>query len=81
MTAVEKFQCSDCGEIHDYEDDAHECCAPRVTSRYVCGACDEDYDDRDSAEACCAGAEDTPESYQRRMQVLEDAGQLRLPLP
>lgn len=42
--------CPICGEEHDDEDKAVECCQP---DEWVCSECGEVYDDEDAADACC----------------------------
>ncbi|MBS1143389.1 MAG: hypothetical protein H6R14_795 [Proteobacteria bacterium] len=71
-----KYQCCECGDIHDDEDDARECCAPRIKEVFVCPQCKEVFDDEDEAIECC----DLPEGFEIRPSLieLEAAGQMRL---
>jgi len=48
-----KFQCGECGELHTFEDDAHECCRPEVLEVYVCGRCQSLHLEEAEAEKCC----------------------------
>lgn len=47
------WKCGECGEIHDDEDGARECCMPRVYEMYGCPVCDSVHDDEDAALKCC----------------------------
>lgn len=76
MSAVrEMWQCSECGELHGYEDDAQECCRPDVKRVFVCTECESDYATEEEASACCADAE---EPVPPSAEELEAAGQMRL---
>lgn len=72
-----KYRCSECGDIHDFEEDAAECCPPDVFEVYICPTCDEAHDDEDEARECCAseaaGADGGIDYH-----ALEQAGQQRL---
>lgn len=54
--AVQVWMCSECSDVHDWEDDAEECCAPSKhpedapTDCPVCGK--EGYSMRDAADCC-----------------------------
>lgn len=52
-TVSEAYQCSDCGEWWDIEEDAVECCAPRVIHGYKCDACGDYHVLKANAENCC----------------------------
>jgi len=76
-TRTKMFRCSECGELHVWEDDAQSCCAPKVTAVpcWACSECGDVTDDEDTARHCCL-AEDVvllPTPLQ-----LEAAGQQRL---
>lgn len=47
------WQCDSCCEVHDFEDEAQDCCAPRVIEGYKCGACGEFFRLKENAAACC----------------------------
>ena len=76
-TRTKKFRCSECGELHDWEDDAQSCCAPDVheVQCWKCSECGDVTDDEDQARYCCLDEDivllPTPEQ-------LEAAGQQRL---
>lgn len=53
MAIEPKYKCSECGYVHDLEDDAIECCAPRIDEVYACPVCNEYHDDEDDAMHCC----------------------------
>lgn len=48
-----RFKCGECAEVHDYEDDARECCRPTVHEIYTCPVCNKDHECEDQAGACC----------------------------
>lgn len=52
----EVFVCESCGETHDDEDSAHECCPVRVLPRFRCGACRAVHRNKAKAEGCCSGS-------------------------
>ncbi len=53
---VEKWECGHCGELHDDEDEANECCQPTIAEKWECGECGEVYDSESEAEECCTEA-------------------------
>lgn len=60
MAAVtELWRRGECGEDHEFEDDARECCAPRISEVWRCDGCCETHDTEADALACCP---DQPES-------------------
>ena len=69
------WQCEECGEIHDDEDDARECCMPRIHEVFVCRECGEAYPTEQAATQCCA---DSDEPVRPDPWALERAGQERL---
>ena len=74
-----KYRCTECGELHTWEDDAKSCCAPEVREvvTWVCDECGDETDDEDIARYCCMDEDivlpPTPAQ-------LEAAGQQRLAL-
>lgn len=77
--ALARWECCRCGEVHDYDDDARECCPTRIREVFECPACSHVHHDEDSALECCpeeAEAESAPVSTVE----LEAQGQMRLEL-
>lgn len=78
MSTLEpKWRCDECGEIHDTEDDAHECCSPEVTEGYLCPVCRTFHLEEDGALECCGYDPDGP-LPPPSAEELEAAGQMRL---
>lgn len=50
---LELWRCEGCDEIHEWEDEARECCAPEITELYGCIECDKVHDDKAEAIDCC----------------------------
>lgn len=50
---IELWRCEECAEIHNWEDEARECCAPEITELYGCPDCDAVHDDEGEAIDCC----------------------------
>ncbi len=46
-----KWKCDECGEAHDDEDEARECCPPTVTEFWVCNGCEENFAEEKAAKA------------------------------
>ena len=78
MKAKTMYQCGECGDVHDFEDEAIECCQPRVTEVYVCSTCDEVHLDKEDAEQCCPQEESDEQMSRPKPKDLEAAGQIRL---
>lgn len=70
------WQCGECGETHDDEYDARDCCRPSITEGYLCPECKDFHASEREALACCAD-DDAPLLAQSAAE-LEAAGQLRL---
>lgn len=51
VTAV--FQCSHCAVWHLDEDEARECCAPKLIEGWCCDLCKHSYRKKADAVACC----------------------------
>lgn len=49
------YECAGCGEEHDDEDEAKDCCRPHEILR--CAICRERHKNEDEACACCANSE------------------------
>lgn len=47
------YECPDCGELHEEQDDAKDCCPKEIVEMWVCSVCGEQYEDWDSAYSCC----------------------------
>ena len=47
------WQCSECDEIHDDEDDAQDCCRPTVHELWGCPECAKVHDTEKLALSCC----------------------------
>lgn len=48
----EQFECTHCETVHDFRDDALNCCAPHAVSVWVCPDCGEAYKSEDEAVLC-----------------------------
>ena len=76
MALKSVFKCGECGEIHDEENEAVECCQPNISEGFLCPVCQEFFFDEESALACHEVDEDfvpPPTAAE-----LEAAGQMRL---
>lgn len=74
-----KYQCDECGEIHDDVDDAHDCCQPKVIEGYRCPVCLDFHHKEQTALDCCGFDPDAPQTPPPPTAAeLESAGQLRL---
>lgn len=51
----EKWKCSSCGEEHEDEQDAIDCCSPYYEEGFRCEVCNTEYeiDEEEDAEKCC----------------------------
>ncbi|MDM9593592.1 hypothetical protein QU617_09740 [Pseudomonas guariconensis] len=47
------YKCGSCGDIHDDEDGARECCQPEVEEMFECPVCKTIHDGEDEARLCC----------------------------
>lgn len=74
--AIEAWKCTECGSVCMDEDEANECCKPRIIEGYVCGGCYEFYVDESKALACCP-ADEVGTPLVSALE-LEAAGQMRL---
>lgn len=52
---VVMFRCPECSELHEFEDEAKDCCKPAIeqTSAAVCPVCGEKYFTHRDAADCC----------------------------
>ena len=48
--ATKKYECGRCAELHDWEDDALECCQPEPKEVYICDECEEAHESVREAE-------------------------------
>lgn len=80
MQILERWKCGECGEIHDDENDARECCLPGVFEVYQCPICKTSHIDSQEAEECLTACkEQNPQfRYMASIKELEDQGQQRL---
>lgn len=55
IQAIDLYECGSCGNIHDCEDAAGECCRPVTydTSGYRCLNCEKYYTKKKEALDCC----------------------------
>lgn len=72
-----KWQCDACSSVHDFEDDAEDCCKPRVIEGYACPICLDFHRREEAALDCCGFDPDAPPPPPSAAE-LEAAGQLRL---
>ena len=79
INAQLKFRCGECGELHDDQDSAVDCCPPHISETWVCESCGSENFRQDEADACCPQDDpQSPEAYRREVEQLEAAGQKRL---
>lgn len=71
-----QYKCSQCGDLHDDENDALECCPKDIWAVYVCPRCDKEHHDEEAAIDCCGFDPDGPPPPSAA--ELEAAGQIRL---
>lgn len=71
------WKCHECGEIHENEDDAYDCCRPEVSEGYLCPECGEFHRREQNALDCCEHDQDAPPPPPTAAE-LEAAGQQRL---
>lgn len=57
-----KWKCLECGEVHDDECEALDCCAPKILEIYLCPICDEEHNTEKEAVACCGYVETEDDS-------------------
>lgn len=76
----EVWRCEQCGEIHDDEDEASECCPPEITALFRCTACRKTHQSEEEAEGCCPHDADSNGGrlWMASMKELERNGQCRL---
>lgn len=55
---VIRYDCGQCGERHDREDGAIECCMPEVDTVYICPICETEHSRMKAAEQCILGHAD-----------------------
>jgi late competence protein required for DNA uptake (superfamily II DNA/RNA helicase) len=58
MAIEAKWECDRCGEIHDDEYDAIDCCRPIVNKVYLCPECTDVHETKQAAIDCCDSEED-----------------------
>ena len=66
---IKRWECGRCGDVHDSEDEAIECCQPSISETWECGVCGECHDDREDALHCCLSDEEAA-------QVDEETGRI-----
>jgi DNA-directed RNA polymerase subunit RPC12/RpoP len=74
-----KYRCEECGEIHEEEGEARECCPPEISEIYQCSVCHKTFADEDVADEHCWEHSDDEPAVPTHAE-LEAAGQQRLPL-
>lgn len=80
LKPLEKWLCTECGELHDDEDDAQDCCRPVVREVHQCPICKEHYGRESDAVECveeCSSKDETL-VYMASKEELERQGQERL---
>jgi len=78
MASIEsKWRCEECLDVHDYPDEALECCPPRITEVYMCPICEETHGQEANAIDCCGFELDAPPPPTSALEM-EAAGQIRL---
>lgn len=80
MNAKHWWKCVDCGSKHSGYTDAMTCCSPSPDEVFCCDTCFCDFDSEEDAELCCVAVDEENEPI-ITAEMLEAAGQLRLPLP
>ncbi|MBL4781747.1 MAG: hypothetical protein JKX92_05850 [Porticoccaceae bacterium] len=77
MNPILKYQCNQCGDLHDDTCEAIGCC-PQISEAHTCGHCGEHFGhDEGAAESCCDDVD--PDALPITSHAeLEAAGQLRL---
>lgn len=83
MSVVEAWRCGECDEFYTDEDDARECCAPRIDEGYLCTACNTFHPTEEEAQLCHPPEEEPeggwPAGYPHLPALeLEAQGQQRL---
>ncbi|WP_219117119.1 hypothetical protein [Janthinobacterium sp. UMAB-56] len=81
MSLIEtRWKCGSCGDIHEDESDAHECCQPSVSEVYICPVCGAWHRGEDAAQECCPneGEDGDAEGCSPTAAELEAQGQMRL---
>lgn len=74
-----KYRCNECGDLHDLEEDAQECCAPTVSEVFLCPTCSKAHGSEDDARSCCMPDDVDPlRCAMATPAQLEAAGQERL---
>lgn len=78
-TRTNLYRCGKCGDLHDWEDEAIECCAPEaiLVPSWKCAECGDVSADEDTARYCCLDEETVLPATPAQ---LEAAGQERLAL-
>ncbi|MGS1014088.1 hypothetical protein ACVCL0_09155 [Rhodanobacter sp. UC4450_H17] len=74
-----KYRCDECGDIHEDDIEARECCAPTISEVFQCSVCHATFDDEDVAEEHCWEHTDAEPDVPTHAE-LEAAGQQVLPL-
>lgn len=80
MNSRDQWKCGACGSLYDEDKEALECCAPTPIEVFLCGECKGIFETQDEADLCCDMVDDDGEPIVTA-EMLEAAGQLRLPLP
>lgn len=76
-TMLTKYECGLCGEIHEDEIDARECCPPEISEVFQCSVCHAKFSDEMLAEEHCWEHNDDESDVPTHAE-LEAAAQMRL---
>ncbi len=78
MEPTVKYRCGECGETHNENEDALECCPHHVHEIYYCGRCGKEFGSiEELADECCEELGPDAPPYVSP-EELEAAGQMRL---
>jgi hypothetical protein len=72
-----RWRCHECGELHDYEEDALECCPTQISEVYVCPGCNDQHSLECETLECCGYDPEAP-PLPPTTDELEALGQMRL---
>ncbi|WP_234265656.1 hypothetical protein [Hydrogenophaga sp. NFH-34] len=64
------YRCPECGDDHDSEDDAIECCVSQATAPAQCPICLDSCESYEDAVSCCLPT--YPFTHAQREEILQD---------
>lgn len=74
-----QYRCESCGDLHDSEYWAEQCCPPEISVIYLCDECEEEHDTEEEALRCCQSTDaDDGQPPRPHPRDLEAHGQQRL---